>query len=40
MEIANFYIQLCNYKFILWKVKASKNFREFSRFFQPSLNLK
>jgi hypothetical protein len=40
METANFAIHLCQSKFTLWKVKASNNFREFTRFFKLGLNLK
>jgi hypothetical protein len=34
METAKFLIQLCQSKFIFQKVKANRNFREFTRFFQ------
>jgi hypothetical protein len=39
MEIANFAIQLCQYKFIFWMIKANKNFSEFIRFFQSGLSI-
>jgi hypothetical protein len=39
METANFAIQPYPSKFILWKAKANKNFREIIRFFQTCLNL-
>jgi hypothetical protein len=41
MLTTNFSIQLYQSKFILWKVKENKNFREFIRFFQsePPINL-
>jgi hypothetical protein len=38
METPDFAIQPCQSKFTFWKVKASKNFREFIRVFQTSLN--
>jgi hypothetical protein len=40
METANFTIQLCQSKFTFRKVKASKNFGEFIKFFQIWLDLK
>jgi hypothetical protein len=39
METAIFSIQLYQFKFIFWKVKGNKKFREFIRFFQSGLNL-
>jgi hypothetical protein len=38
METSDFAIQPCQSKFSIWKVKANKNFAEFIRFFQISLD--
>jgi hypothetical protein len=38
METSDFAIQLCQSKFIFWKVKANKIFRKFIRFFQTGLD--
>jgi hypothetical protein len=40
IETANFAIQLRQSKFTFWKVKASKKFRKFTKFFQTCLKLK
>jgi hypothetical protein len=38
METSNFAIQLYQSKFLFWKVKANKNFKEFIRV-KPLINL-
>jgi uncharacterized membrane protein len=40
MKTPDFAIQPCQSKFTFWKVKASKNFIEFTIVFQTSLNPK
>jgi hypothetical protein len=38
MGTSDFDIQPCHSKFTIWKAKANRNFGEFVRFFQISLN--